>query len=133
MSAARHINPNQLKMFMTAHEITAQYQVGEGDREGYERAYGRPYDDAAVLRAKYSETTAAGGEYAAHVRQHGVMTPVEILHQPGSRGRSQVWNGNHRVAVEAFENRHRLMPVVHHANVRDGMDYEDPSVATLKD
>ena len=36
--AARHVNPNQLRMFMTPKEIVDTYQVLDGDREGAPRA-----------------------------------------------------------------------------------------------
>lgn len=109
MSARNNLNPNQLKMFMTAHEITAQYQGNDSDRGKTARG---EENDADLLTRKYRE--AQDSPLASSVRQSGVQFPVELTTEGGRYGKPQVADGHHRLAVEAFENRHRLMPVEHH-------------------
>ena len=65
MDASRHINPNQLKMFMSANEIMAQYQPLDGDRydseeEATHSSGGGDYPTARDWREHRTQHTTGG-------------------------------------------------------------------------
>jgi hypothetical protein len=113
------VNPNQFKMFMTAHEITAQYQGNDGDR--HSTMHGEE-DDSQMLTRKYQEAK-SDPWLSKEILTHGVETPIALTQEYGSAGKPQIYNGMHRVALLAFEDRHKLMPVEHHEERGDAMEH----------
>lgn len=124
MAAHNNLNPDQLKMFMSANEIKGQYQPLDGDREGYE-------DDNEVWDRKLSEASAPkpyydmahekvvlnSGSHLDHLKTHGVTQPVHLGNEYGSSGRREVVGGHHRVAVMSHLSPDQLMPVLHHEDI----------------
>ena len=121
----RAINPNQLRMFMTADEITRMYQPLEGDRQGTYNEVPlsqggkamekwQPETDEQVWERKAEE---AGEEYLyGDIEEHGVKRPVHLGTQMGKSGKPQVVGGHHRIAVMKEVAPDELMPVLHHEN-----------------
>lgn len=107
-------------MFMTAREITAQYQPLDADRNrtyddrglrtGWE-------DDAQVWDRKNAESEVLVGRQAvslsARVLRDGVRSPVILGSAPGTQGKPQVVSGHHRIAIMNEHQPDDLIPVQH--------------------
>ena len=123
--AARHkLNPDQLRMFMSADEITAHYQPLEGDRQRVSKENRR--ESTGEVYARKAREFGPYGE--ASIAQHGVIDPVHLGTKYGTEGKPQIVGGHHRIAVSMNVNPHRLIPVVHHEG-----DLDDISSAMLAD
>lgn len=123
MAAHNSLNPNQLKMFMSAHEIKGEYQPLDGDRSGYEtddEVWERKLDEATNNRTHWDDDEGVLTRYPAtqteHIRQHGVTQPVHLGsgNSWGDSNKRQVAGGHHRIAVMGHLNPDQLMPVLHH-------------------
>lgn len=132
MSADQHLQPHQLKMFMSAREVVNNYELldrigpsGEPRRAGGVlgwSASGRtpavvdshPMTKDDLLRAKLKESSP---RWNRAVQRDGVHEPIEIAHDSTLRFFSQphtgVSNGHHRLAAIMADNPDRLVPVEH--------------------
>lgn len=115
MPAKRHINPSQLKMFMTPKELMEHFQPNPGDIDHHDIEM---YDDGGNARSdedinsefwdiKRDENDLSG--LTEDVAAIGVRTPVTVqyhkLHGPVIRG------GHHRIAAAMEVNPDMLIPV----------------------
>lgn len=127
VSAARHIHPDQLKMFMTPDEIVAT--VGDSVDRGH--GDGDPNEDLNDLwdrkSGDLSDPYSGHEDLQEHVNAEGVKTPVilqvsphskvSVNSSPTSRAGILMGNGHHRVM--AAENKQDLtghqvyVPVLH--------------------
>lgn len=130
MPAAQHVQPEQLKMFMSPREIMGSYDVNFHEREQATHADGslvrptRMETDDEMYARKLAESKTPGGwnnhkpgapSIHESVGQEGVRMPVHLA--TGERWH-QVGNGYHRIAAQADHDPDRLMPVMHHENLR---------------
>lgn len=114
MAARNHINPNQLKMFMTPREIDPTGSVDDDTSVDFSEPeqVRRTYLEG-LLDTK-DETAYKTGLYDS-ILEEGVKTPIQIVHDP--EGGNILGHGNHRFAVA----RHRpdtLIPVLHTEGIR---------------
>jgi hypothetical protein len=126
MAAGRHINPNQLRMFIPA-----------GELKGYEASpFDRMHPDTLEVRSeketwneKLDEATTSG--LVKSVRDEGVKKPVAVYHSSEGEGvvtdlddhgkevfhkfgPQVIAGGHHRVAAAEFLNPDQLVPVKHY-------------------
>jgi hypothetical protein len=105
--AARHVNPNQLRMFMTPKEIVDTYQVLDGDREGAPRA---------GSYTRRSATTGGRPNMALHsnVRQNLNLGPSTHVRDYNEETDEQVWERkgweSRMDPHEYFTHRHGMSP-----------------------
>lgn len=107
--------PGQLKMLMTADEITAQYGPTESDR-GWRNKTGYETDEQVWSR-KRQEADVNG--LTESIARRGVVNPVMLGSEIGRSGKPGLTHGNHRVAG-AMGSR-QFIPVLHFAGGRDQM------------
>lgn len=120
MSAADHLQPQQLRMFMTAREIRSSYQASDWDRQtNLDVRPTRPETDDEVFDRKLDDVQhdPDWGGLSSSIDQHGVQSPVHLAMQTGRNGMPQVGEGHHRVAYESHAHPDRLMPVMHHLSM----------------
>lgn len=114
MAARNHINPNQLKMFMTPREIDPTGSVDNDDsidRSLSERSR-RNYLEGLLDRKK---ATADEIGLSDSILEEGVKTPIQVIHDP--KGGNILGHGNHRFAV-ARQMPDTLIPVIHTEGAR---------------
>jgi hypothetical protein len=113
-------------MFMSAHEIDAEYQPADEDRTvrmpGPEKmgAYQRGEIDRSELYAGQRETTehlwerkrAEWGPYAVGK----VVHPISLTESIGTEGKPKIAGGHHRIAKKLEEDPNELMPVLHYTD-----------------
>ena len=112
MAASDNMRPEQLKMFMSAREITDRFQPSDWDRDKIrDPEHGmRPETDEEVMYRKLTESKSYDfGNIHPSIAAEGVHTPVHLSHQfgeaqrrgagPPSQGRPQIGEGHHRVAA----------------------------------
>jgi hypothetical protein len=131
MSAAHHLQPEQLRMFMPAQEIMRDYHPHPGDMA--DEVYGTTTGGGTGWRERTMsvdelwdrkleeswETGEHGGVYHS-VERRGVLNPVPLYHGTDSRapGTKFVANGQHRVAAAADLGQE--VPVIHHGDFERG-------------
>ena len=126
MTVGPQRDPEQLKMFMSAREIRAGYQGSDYDRQ---KTYpsGEPSrletDDELFDRKTVESTTKDWDNLYGRIADEGVTHPVHLSHQFGSQGKKQIGEGHHRIAASEHIDPDRLMPVLHHEDVRAVGDY----------
>ena len=73
--------------------------------------------------AESKVTDDEGENLHASIMAHGVQEPVHLAYEKGGEGRSQVAEGNHRLAVgldkEKTTGKSSYIPVIHHETVDD--------------
>lgn len=120
MAAKDAINPNQLRMLMSAREIAAS--VGQAETFVH-----KPEDIAKDPDAKRKLSQSKKNGLHKRIAEEGVKKPVDILVKGGY---SELVNGHHRLIASLDTNPDRLMPVMYHNNSKTvdwtGNDY-DPS------
>lgn len=127
MSAADHLQPRQLSMFMQAKELyrnTPSIDVEQTPNSALGGAWKTP---EAMWKSKRKDNRAEGLD--KHIAQHGVHAPVLLKHsdtdfggEPGSMPRSMVIsNGHHRTVAAYDSNPESYVPVEHE-------DYDQPRV-----
>lgn len=104
MGSAQHIQPKQLKMFMSAREIKSEY-----DTNPHEPQDGESVDDM-WYRKNYESWER---NITPSVMKFGVQEPVRLAENKGL-----IADGYHRVAASESVDRDQLMPVLHHDTVR---------------
>lgn len=129
MSAKKNLQPQQLKMFMSANEIMSSYGPNPGDRYASSRlrshdmtkssggtrwSYEREETDDELWERKRDEAWDSG--VAQSIIDEGVKEPVNLNMAWGTVG-----NGHHRVAVMHEEAPHELIPVLHHKHFSDAI------------
>lgn len=153
MSAARHVSPGQLKMFMSPNDLKA---------EGFEPNPNEVYPEDTGSRTKASvdvmmerklresqggrggrERVVGGATYGLphrdtlydKIERDGVQKPIHLSHTWQESGfedpvnRPVIGQGHHRVASETDIDPDRLMPVIHHGNLFGAVieDYDSAS------
>jgi hypothetical protein len=109
MPANDHLQPEQLKMFMSANEIMgshkpnpADFEDDASDEEGWERK---------------SAEAMESGVYES-IEREGVRDPVNLYtkypDKTTPKREQRIGNGHHRVAVMNDLDPDELMPVLHH-------------------
>jgi len=114
--SARHINPNQLKMFMSAREIAATFRQNETQMT-------KPSDVDRDVVAQQKLRTAGRNGLAASIAKDGVKKPVDILHNEYG---TKLINGHHRFSVSLDIAPDRMIPVMHHSSY-DTVDWTEAS------
>jgi hypothetical protein len=115
MAASDHIQPEQLKMFMSPREIREDgYGLPEaGDEYRYQRKLGRANDPA--LEQVPGDR---GGTLYDSVGKDGVKLPLRLVTSESER---VLGNGHHRFVSQEQQDPDRLMPVLHHADKEDAV------------
>lgn len=90
----------QLRMFMTPHEIMQEYHPNPGDFEIEDDTEGDLWDRKAM--------EAADSGLEASIRKHGIKMPISL--DPKNR---IVRGGHHRLAVAHYLSPHQFIPVMH--------------------
>lgn len=118
MSAKRHVNPNQLQMFMPAGHIKEKYPSVDGDLELYPAGTDPNYlrlVNKSIMTEKLHKANTNG--LRANIERRGVETPVRIHRYTGGKespiGHGFLGNGGHRVAVMADIDPKAEVPVEH--------------------
>lgn len=113
MARRNHINPDQLRMFMSAREISPASSVdaAEQDEEAFEQLMDKKLNES-IDRGLYDD-----------IARKGVKAPVQVIHHPTVG--NILGHGNHRFASQRDIDPDALMPVVHTDAVRPYPD--DPS------
>jgi len=131
MAASKHINPNQLQMFMPAGEIRENYPTVDGGLS----TDTTPQDNDATMGRKYAEAAATppGGESLRdNVLRRGVERPIRLYQGLRSKGDRPEWakgvlgNGGHRTAVLGNEDPTREVPVLHGSYFSEYEPASDP-------
>ena len=130
MSASDHLQSRQLKMFMTAREITSQYQPADGDRltKWHGQHEYRPETDDEMWSRKGVEATndrviVGHPSLTAALVADGVKAPIPLGREIGRSGKPQVAGGQHRIAAMMDNKPDELMPVVHHTSIGQAKRY----------
>lgn len=125
MSAGDHVQPKQLAMFMSAHDIVNNYAPNPGDRYSestdYTSSSGGTYHsseyeetDDEFWERKNDEAWESG--VAQSIIEEGVKEPVNL-----SSASRTIGNGHHRVAVMHDQAPHEVIPVLHHDRILDAI------------
>lgn len=139
MSASDHIQPYQMKLFMTAGELfgipssdssgfhSLANDAGLQNRKRYEAERGYAHESRIPLRqdsAEFNEKT-----LKQSIAEEGVKSPVELHFIPKSltkkRGdgtRVMLANGNHRVVAAHDIDPNMYVPIEYHSAVADAYD-----------
>lgn len=104
--SARHLNPNQLKMFMSAREIAATTQQNETQMT-------KPSDVNRDVVAQQKLRTARRNGLADSIAEEGVKKPIDIIHNEYG---TKLINGHHRFSVSLDIAPDRMIPVMHHSS-----------------
>jgi len=125
MGASRHINPKQLKLFMTADELmnsTSGDVMAEYDYVDITNPSIRTLAQDTTLNKQKLKESMSGSENEAvdepqkgettlfdSIKNHGVLTPVMVEHQDD--GGVILHNGHHRVSVANELNPQMYIPI----------------------
>lgn len=113
MSAARHVNVEQLRMFMTPNEIVGS-DILYGDQvsgETREEMFAYKRDDS---ERRWADPTEPGGAMLDEsIRREGVKKPVAIGHTAYTEGRPVFTDGHHRLAMAYELAPDNYIPVTH--------------------
>ena len=104
MSAAQHLQPMQLQMFMSAREIKSQYKTNPAEPQDGES------EEDMWYRKNYESWER---NITPSVKKFGVKEPVRL-----ADNRGLIADGYHRVAASEEVDADRLMPVIHHDTLR---------------
>jgi hypothetical protein len=116
MSAKRSINPNQLRLFMTARELREHFDPSWGDFEGDETA--------EQLWDRKLQASKDNGLYD-DIKDIGVRVPVTITENPdGSEFKPEVKGGHHRIAAAYDINPDMEIPVNYDGSTQNAWDVE---------
>lgn len=109
MSASKHINPNQLKLFATAKELMHYSSLDAVDNEDDGDIGSSLITSPELTKRKLLESRTGNENMAEErvsdennslynsIKRHGVMTPVLV--QKTDEGDTWLLNGHHRVAT----------------------------------
>jgi hypothetical protein len=113
MANKNHINPDQLRMFMSAREIDPDTSVDaeEDDRDSLDELLGYKLDESKQTGLYYD------------IGRRGVQTPIQVIHDD-TYGKRVLGHGNHRFAAQRDINPDALIPVVHTDAVYDEDDFD---------
>lgn len=109
--SSRHINPNQLRMFMTPREIAATVQQAETNIR-------KPEDLKNDYVAKSKLIRAKNNGLADSIVKEGVKKPIDIMHEyddDWGDETTQLVNGHHRFSVSLDVAPDKYIPVQHHS------------------
>lgn len=119
------VNPNQLRMFMTADEIVDHYKLGDTRLPGNPKGYKPDTSPQSVLDRKYQDTQRTG--FSEILRNQGVRDPVHVSYGTTAnptatfRGEPALRQGHHRVAWMQRNHPDQYLPVVHHDDAADAV------------
>lgn len=123
MAAKRAINPNQLKLFMSARELREHFDPYWGDFEGDETEPSKVWD------RKLSASKETG--LYDDIKDIGVRIPVTITGNPdGSGFNPEVMGGHHRIAAAYDINPDMEIPVNYDDNVESAWNVESERGST---
>lgn len=109
MSGRDNLNPNQLRMFMTAQELHDHHSIDV--MQTPESRYGGAWPDMdSMWRTKRRENKMDGLDKS--VREHGVHSPVELTSGRDVDG-AVIQDGHHRIQAAFDHNPQSLLPVEH--------------------
>ena len=134
MPASRHLNPNQLKLFVTARELM-NFPAGDaGDDD--ESEWGASLAESPKLTERKLLESKTGTENEAEVRRnpdeeslhesirkHGVLTPVLV--QQTDVGDTWLLNGHHRVATAYDINPVMYIPLTYTEDMWDPQGWSE--------
>jgi hypothetical protein len=118
MAAGRHINPNQLRMFIPAREIRDTIPINDGElnrkweeatRETPDEMWDRKLEES---HENYEEEHGDGYTHYESINNEGVTNPVKLVAQPGKP--IKMGHGYHRVAAAADQGKE--VPVEYRSN-----------------
>lgn len=116
MAASDHVNPNQLRLFMSARELREQFDPNWGDFEGEETA-----KDVWDRKLKVSKENGLYDD----IKDIGVRIPVTITGNPDDSGfNPEVMGGHHRIAAAYDINPDMEIPVNYDNSTRSAWDVE---------
>jgi hypothetical protein len=122
MRSKRHINPDQLRMFMSAREIDPDTSVDVGEYDDTSAT-----DDFEDLMDMKLDIAKDKGLYY-DIERRGVQVPIQVIRHKD--GRIDLGHGNHRFAVQRDLDPDALMPVVHtdavYDQVTDDVEFYNP-------
>lgn len=117
MAASNHLNPKQLRLFISARELREQFDPNWGDFEGEET------EPEQVWDRKLSASKETG--LYDDIQDIGVRIPVTITGNPdGSGFNPEVMGGHHRIAAAYDINPDMEIPVNYDDNVSSAWDVE---------
>lgn len=127
MSASDHVNPDQLKLFMTARELREQYWPNFEDIQHADRHVGTGSDDDVVNSVwdrKLKESKESG--LYEDIKDLGVRIPVTVEDNPwpGAPSKPQVYGGHHRIAAAYDINPDMLIPVNYDEDIEDAWEVD---------
>jgi len=116
MSARKAINPDQLRLFMTARELREQFDPNWGDFHNDE--------DSEKVWARKLNASKKNGLYD-DVKDIGVRVPVTITDNPDdSDYKPEVKGGHHRIAAAYEINPDMEIPVNYADSIEEAWDVE---------
>ena len=116
MAAADHVNPQQLRMFMTARELYNTHSIDVPLHP--EARYGGAWKTMGAMwksKAKDNKTN----NVPASVAAHGVHMPVTLAHGRDFGDATVIEHGHHRILAAYKHDPDMLIPVEHE-------DYDSP-------
>lgn len=114
MAASDHVNPNQLRLFMTPREIMSEYEPASGD-------YMVGEDTRDVWKRKEREARISG--MTRSIREKGVQVPVS-LHPDWN----EIMGGHHRIAAAYSVDPDSVIPVTYDESSWDATDTEEDTI-----
>lgn len=117
MAAKKHINPNQLKLFMTAQELMDHFEPNPGDVE-----------DHASPQAMWNTKLAESKENKLHedIENIGVRIPVTITDSPQEGSKKPIIRGGHHRLAAAYDINPKMeIPVNYGDSIADAWDVEE--------
>jgi len=117
MAAKRHINPNQLKLFMTAQELMDHFEPNPGDVEDHA-------SPQAMWKAKLTESKES--ELHEDIKNIGVRTPITVTDSPRDGSiKPVIRGGHHRLAAAMDINPKMEIPINYGNEIYDAWDVEE--------
>lgn len=115
MSASDHLQPEQLRMFMTPREIVEGGRFAPSDKQ-YGESVGRMWQRKLKESQRPPTSRGHGAGLYDSIARSGVQSPVELYHgNPEEHDPDQVWDGHHRLASAYATRPDAHIPVEHTA------------------
>lgn len=110
MATYRHLNGQQLRMFIPAHELMTYEPSDVNVDDPLDVGYS---ETPIVLESKRSDNNVSRGgrpSLLQSVAAHGVQNPVPVTER-GKYTRGSIWDGHHRIAAAYDTNPNMEVPV----------------------
>lgn len=118
MSASNHLNPKQLKLFMTAGELM-DHPAGDDFDAWRPLSANDDLYEQKVSESRFGPSDSTHGNIAGYeeptleqsIKEHGVQTPIELDFVSADDDTPVISDGHHRIAIANHINPNMYIPI----------------------